>query len=135
MKSYERREKVSKAIQRELGNFIQQGGVKDDRLDQFISIVDVSLNNALSSAKITYSILSSDEDKVSRDLNRTNTQAALVENAGYIRGVIGRKLNLRYAPKFIFVSSDSLSQSVDMVDLIDRTVNKDEQNIAERDDG
>ncbi len=57
MKSFERREKVARALKIEIGNLIQKGGVKDDRLNRFISIVDVSLNPGLSSAKVFFSIL------------------------------------------------------------------------------
>jgi ribosome-binding factor A len=128
MKSFERREKVARAIKIEIGNMIQKGGVKDDRIDKFVSIVDVNLNASLSSARVLFSILSYNEDKEMNDLQLSSTKAALNDNAGYMRGVIARKLNLRYAPKIYFVESDALSKAVDMVDLIDRTVNADEEN-------
>lgn len=129
-KSYERREKVARAIQRELGLLIQQGGVKDDRLDQFISIVDVDLNSSLSSARVIYSIMSKDD----ADVGGKGTQAALDESAGYLRGVVGRKLNLRYAPRLIFIATDALSQAVDMVGLINRTVEEDKIKKEQSDD-
>lgn len=128
MKSFERREKVARALKIEIGNLIQRGGVKDDRLSKFISIVDVSLNQSLSSAKVSFSILSQSEDEVMTELEMSSTKAALNDNAGSMRGIVARKLNLRYAPKIYFVESESLSKSVDMVDLIDRTVNQDEEN-------
>lgn len=128
MKSFERREKVARALKIEIGNLIQRGGVKDDRLNNFISIVDVSLNQSLSSAKVSFSILSQNEDEEMEQLEMSSTKAALNDNAGTMRGIVARKLNLRYAPKIYFVESESLSKTVDMVDLIDRTVNQDEEN-------
>lgn len=123
MKSYERRTKVAKALQREIASFIQQGGVKDDRLDKFVSIVEVDINPALSSAKVLYSVM----NEIGADcVDHAGTKAALNEHSGYIRGVIGRKLNLRYAPKLIFVESNSLAEAVNMVDLINRTVAADD---------
>jgi ribosome-binding factor A len=127
MKSFERREKVARALKIEIGNLIQKGGVKDDRLNRFISIVDVSLNPGLSSAKVFFSILTQSEDEEMTGLEMSSTKAALNDNAGSIRGIVGRKLNLRYAPKIYFIESESLSKSVDMVDLIDRTVNHDDE--------
>ena len=124
MKQYERRVQVARAIQKEIGALIQKGGIKDDRMSSFVSIVDVELNPSLSSARVIFSVLSGDED----DFSHMGTQAALKDSSGYIRGVIGRKLNLKYAPKLYFVASDSLSKSVDMVDLINRTVEDDERN-------
>lgn len=125
MKSYERREKVARAIQREIAVLIQQGGVKDDRLDPFVSIVEVDLNPSLSSAKVIYSVMGDS------DLGHVGTKAALNGQAGYIRGVVARKLNLKYAPKLIFVETSSLSKAVDMVDLIDRTVAEDQSHHEE----
>ena len=126
MKSFERREKVARAIKMEIGNLIQRGAIKDDRIDAFVSIVDVNLNPSLSSAKVVFSILSQNEDATLADLEMTATKAALNDNAGFMRGLIARKLNLKYAPKIYFVESESLSKAVDMVDLIDRTVSDDE---------
>lgn len=130
MKSFERRTKVAKAIQRELGILIQHGAIKDDRLDKFVSIVDVDLNPSLSSAKVIYSVMAAEDE----DIGTKSTQAAFDENSGYLRGLIGRKLNLKYAPKLIFVASDSLSKSVDMIDLIKKTVQEDELNKEKRND-
>lgn len=124
MKSYERREQVARAMQKEIGMIIQSGAIKDDRMDKFVSIIEVSLNSSLSSARVYYSILTNDAEL--DDIAKIGTQAALVENAGYLRGLVGRRLNLRYAPKLYFEASDSLSRSVDMVDLLERTVQNDD---------
>lgn len=121
MKQYERRVQVGRAIQKEVAALIQKGGIKDDRMASFVSIVDVNLNSSLSSAKVIYSIYANSED----DAVHMGTQAALKDNAGYIRGVIGRKLNLKYAPKLYFVATDSLGKSVEMVNLINKTVESD----------
>lgn len=127
MKSFERREKVARAIKIEIGNLIQRGQIKDDRINKFVSIVDVQLNSSLSSARVTFSILSQNEDKDLNALEMSATKAALNDNAGTLRGVVARKLNLRYAPKIYFIESDGLSKAVEMVDLIDRTINEDEE--------
>lgn len=131
MKSFERRTKVARAIQRELGVLIQHGAIKDDRLDKFVSIVDVDLNPSLSSAKVLYSVMPQENDI---DIGTKSTQAAFDEHSGYLRGLVGRKLNLKYAPKLIFIASDSLSKSVDMIDLIHKTVQEDELNKEKRSD-
>jgi ribosome-binding factor A len=127
VKSFERREKVARAIKIEIGNLIQRGAIKDDRIDKLVSIVDVNLNHSLSSAKVFFSVFSQSEDEVLGELEMSSMKAALNDNAGYMRGVIARNLNLKYAPKIYFVESESLSKAVDMVDLIDRTVNEDQE--------
>lgn len=133
MKSYERRVKVARALHREIATLIHQGGVKDDRLDKFVSIVDVDLNPSLSSAKVLYSVMN-ENGIPDEEIDHGGTKAALNESAGFIRGVVARKLNLKYAPKLIFVESDSLSRAVDMVNLIDTTVAADAQKHKEAKD-
>lgn len=128
MKSYERREKVAQAIKREIAILIQQGAVKDDRMDPFVSIVSVDLNQSLSSARVMYSVMDNSGD----GLDHVGTKAALQGSAGHMRGVVARRLNLRYAPKLIFIEVSSLSKAVDMVDLIDKTVAKDESHHGEQ---
>ncbi len=123
MKSFERRTQVAKAMQRELASIIQSGGLKDDRINAFVSIINVELNPSLSSATVTYSLLVGDLEE--QDLQMASTQAALQEHASYMRGVVGRRLNLRYAPKLFFTPGNSLRQTVDLIHLIDQTVQTD----------
>lgn len=133
MKSYERRTQVARAIKREIANSLQAGELKDDRLSSLVSIVEVDLNPSLTSAKVIYSVLSDEALANGEDiLSESATQAALDDHAGQLRGLIGRKLNLKYAPKLKFYASHALSKSVEMVDLIDRTVNEDEKAMMER---
>lgn len=121
-KRYERREKVAEAIKRELANIIESGGIKDDRMADFVSIVDVDLSPNLSNARVSYSIMGSEEPGV-----EIGTQAALEANKGKLRGVIARKLNLRYAPDLNFVGSDALKKGSDLIDLINQVNNDDSE--------
>jgi ribosome-binding factor A len=133
MKSYERRTQVARAMKREIANCLQSGDIKDDRLNSLVSIIEVDLNSSLSSAKVIYSVLSGASLEFGEDiLSESATQAALDDHAGQIRGIVGRKLNLKYAPKLVFTASNSLTKSVDMVDLINRTVSQDEKAKEER---
>lgn len=133
MKSYERREKVARAIQKELGAYIQKGGIKDDRIAKFVSIVDVKLNSSLSTAKVSFSILSNLDEEIT-ELDRLNTEAALNAHAGFLRGLVGRRLNLKYAPRLSFEASDSLTKAVDMINRIEKIVEEDRSHHQEEKD-
>lgn len=132
MKSFERRIQVAKAIRKELALIIQSGGVKDDRLPDFVSIIDVDINPSLSSAKVIYSVWDADDPANTSLLKQSSTQAALDDQARHLRGIVGRKLNLKHAPRLVFVRSDCLGNSVDMVHLIDETVKHDDEVINAR---
>jgi ribosome-binding factor A len=124
-KSYPRHERVSRALLREIAKFIEAGNVKDDRLNTTISIVDVELNPSLSSARVYFSILDPDfEDDIG---TQAAIAAALNEHSGLIRGNAARQIHLRYAPKLYFIYTDSLSQSVNLIGLIDSVVDKDQR--------
>ena len=129
MKSFERRVQVARALKREIANEIQAGFVKDDRLPELISIIEVDLNPSLSSAKVLFSVMS--EDDTEEIVRTASAKAALDEHASRLRGVVARKLNLKYAPKLNFCPSDSLRKSVDLVHLIDKAVEEDGPELEE----
>lgn len=122
MKSFERRKQVAQALKREIAQFIQSGALKDDRVSPLLSILEVEMNPSLSAAIVKYSIIGSEDDPA----QVTGTQAALDDKASYIRGVVARKINLKYAPKLIFNYSDSLKKGFDVINLINEAIKTDE---------
>lgn len=123
-KRVERHKKVASAIKKELGQIIQSGEVKDDRMAPFVSIIDVELSPNLAHARIDYSILNSAEDPSMQ----AGTQAALESHAGRLSGLIARRLNLRYAPNFSFEFNDALTKGSDLIDLINRVTDEEARN-------
>lgn len=115
--------KVAAAIKKELGQIIQSGGIKDDRMAALVSIVDVDVAPNLAHARISYSVVDSDNQMASE----IGTQAALESHAGRLRGLIARRLNLRYAPGMVFVCSDSLKKGSDIIDLINEVTEEREE--------
>lgn len=120
MKQYKRNVQVAIAIKKELAKVVQAGFIKDDRFAPFVSIVDVDLSPDLRNAKVVYSILETDNPGY-----ETGTQAAFEANSKQISGLIGRKLNLKYAPRLSFENNKSLKGAFDLINLID-SVNQDE---------
>ena len=125
-KSYERRTRVSKAIQREIARMLWSNVIKDDRLSAMISIVDVDMSPSLSSARVYFSLMDSE---LADDIGtQVGAKAALDEQAGMISGELARTLNLKYAPRIHFIFTKSLKESVELINLIDKTVEADEAN-------
>ena len=122
MKQHKRNIQVATAIKKELATVIQSGIIKDDRFAPFVSIVGVNLSPDLRNAKIIYSIL--DDENPAYE---TGTQAAFESNAKYLGGLVGRKLNLRYAPRMTFENNKSLKGAFDLINLIDQ-INEDDKN-------
>ena len=100
--------------------------IKDDRLSVMVSIIDVNMSPSLSSARIYFSIL--DSDLIDDIGVQAGVKAALDGQSGMISGELARTLNLRYAPRLHFIYTKSLKDSVELISLIDKTVESDESN-------
>lgn len=123
-KGYERRERVSKAIQREIANMLWS--IKDDRIAGMVSIVDVDMSPSLSSARVYFSIM--DSNLIDDIGIQAGAKIALGEQAKTMSGELTRTLNLKYAPKLHFVFTKALKDSVELINLISKTVEADELN-------
>jgi len=83
-------------------------GLKDPRLDSFITILDVTLAKDGRSARVTVSVIGSKKVK----------DAAIkgLENArGYIQRRLSKEMRLRYMPHLIFQLDDKTEETVRFV--------------------
>lgn len=99
MAGYNRTDRISEEVKRELSNIIRE--LKDPRLPLMTSVVAVRVTKDLKFAKANISVMGDDETK-------KNAIIALKGAAGFIRREIGQRLNLRNTPEFTFVPDDSI---------------------------
>lgn len=99
MAGYNRTDRISEEVKRELGTIIRE--LKDPRLPVMTSVISVRVTKDLKFAKAYISIMG--DEKVKSD-----AIAALKGASGYIRREIGHRLNLRNTPEFTFVSDNSI---------------------------
>ena len=95
-------EKVAQALKREISNIIHDE-IKDPRLG-FITVIRVELTRDLRFAKVYYSILGSQKE-------RDDTMAALESAKGFIRRLIGQRIELRFTPEIDFREDRSFEYS------------------------
>lgn len=107
--------RISEEVKREVSSIIQ-GGLKDPRLPDIISVTDVNVTRDLRYAKVYVSILGEDEEKKA-------ALEALKSASGFIRHEIGKRIKLRYTPEFQFHIDNSIEYGVHINKLID-DVNK-----------
>ena len=67
----------------------------------FISIIDVEINKDLSAAKVFYSQIGSNTDK-------DDTLEQLKKAAKYIKGQLGKKLDIKTIPNLRFIFDESI---------------------------
>ena len=88
-----RLEKINAELKKEISQIIQYK-LKDPRLG-FITVTKVEVTVDLRFAKVYFSVLGSVQEEA-------KAEQGLVSSAGYVRGLVGRKIKMRYNPELIF---------------------------------
>ena len=101
-KSY-RQERLNETI-KELLSEMMLAGVKDPRVG-LVTITQVTVARDLTSAKVYFTVMGSEEEK-------ENTRKGLESAKAFLRKTIGRELKLRTTPELKFVYDDSLDRSI-----------------------
>lgn len=86
-----------------------------------VSLTAVDLSRDLGVAKVYYSLLNPDDDP-------QPVQEGLQRASGFLRGRLGRSLEIRHVPELRFVHDDSIAHGVEMNRLIDSATKSGEGN-------
>ena len=114
-------EKLNSEFKRYIAEILSRK-VKDPRITEMFTILQVSCDKELSSAKVYVSIFSTDTAKA------TQTFVAIKENEPLIRREISKNMHIRKVPKFEFILDTSMSygQKIqEMLNEINKTSNND----------
>ncbi|MFK5986683.1 MAG: 30S ribosome-binding factor RbfA [Pseudomonadota bacterium] len=129
MADYNRTRRIGELIQREIAMLLQRE-IKDPRVKN-LSITAVKVNRDLSVAKVYYSFLDLDASN-GKDVNHAtllkDSQQGLDKASGFIRHMLGQKIQLRVVPKLNFCYDESIIHGANMSRLIDEVIAKDEKN-------
>lgn len=104
-----RADRVSTLIQEEISRLILRS-VKDPRIG-FVTVTRVRVSEDLRHAKVYISLARGGEKQ------RQEALIGLRSAAGFLRGELGRRLALRYAPELLFSLDDSLEQELHLAKL------------------
>ena len=77
-----------------------------------VSLTAVDLSRDLGVAKVYFSLLNPDDDP-------RPAQEGLQRATGFLRGRLGKSLEIRHVPELRFVHDDSIAHGVEMSKLID----------------
>ncbi len=86
--------------------------VKDPRITEMFTVVDVDCDRELSTAKVYISIYSKDESKASA------TFSAIKENGSLVRREISRVMHIRKVPEFKFLPDTSMEYGQKIDELL-----------------
>ncbi len=110
MRTYKRADRVKQVIQEEISQILQFE-MKDPRLS-LLSVTNVELTSDLREAKIYISSLDA-------NIDQKECLAGLRRASGYIRGLLGRRLTIKFIPTLQFYFDDSVAHQERILALID----------------
>ena len=116
-RDYARTDRVSQEIQKEVAMIIQRE-VKDPRLGM-VTVNAVEVTRDLAYAKVFVTFFTLEGQNVDKSLEVLN------EAAGYIRGILAKRIKARIMPELRFVYDKSLVEGVRMTTLVDKAVASD----------
>ena len=107
-------DKINEEVKRELANIIRE--LKDTRIPLMTSVVTVNVTNDLRYAKAYISVMGYEETK-------KKAMQGLKSAAGFIRRELGKRIDLRYTPEFVFELDDSIEHGANIERLLNN-INK-----------
>lgn len=110
--SNHRMQRVESVIMEELSKMLLRGMIKDPRVNSLLSITRIEVAKDISHARV---FISSLEGEKKTDKGVEGLQSA----AGYIQGVLGKKLSFRLTPKLSFVADHGIEEGFRMNKLIE----------------
>jgi len=103
-------ERINQQMKREISNIIQQD-LQDPRLG-FVSITEVSVSPDFKNARVGFSVLGPEESVGEVEL-------VLRHAAGFVRKLVGERINLRNTPRILFVYDPSIQYSIKVEETLE----------------
>ena len=108
---------INEEFKREISNIIQNE-IKDPRLTAMISVTDVKVTKDLRYAKVYVSIFAIKEEEKKENF------VALKSASGFIRKILGQRINIRHNPEILFELDDSINYAMHIDELIQKVKDK-----------
>jgi ribosome-binding factor A len=111
MKEFSRVDRLSQQMKKEMAVILQRE-IKDPRLHSMITVSDVEVSRDLSHAKVFVTFLGLADEKVEDNLKILN------DASGFVRSLIGKRIQARIVPHIRFVFDESLNEGIRMANLV-----------------
>jgi len=107
--------RAEKIIQEEISMLILQDKIKDPRINKLVHISHVKISPDMGHARISISGYCKEKEII-------KTVEGLNSAAGFIQGVIGKKIKTRLTPKLNFYYDNSIKEGFEINKLIEDTL-------------
>jgi ribosome-binding factor A len=106
-------ERVASMIRREVSELLR-AGIRDDRVSHgLVSVTHVEVAGDLQHCRIFVSVFGSEAD-------RDQTMAGLQSATAYVKGELGRRLQMRRTPEVVFVLDQGIERGTSVLSLLNR---------------
>jgi ribosome-binding factor A len=122
----ERMERVAETIKIEVSDIIRRR-IRDNRVG-FVTVTGVKVSRDLRHARVFVSIMGEEKEKA-RGLK------GLSSAAGYVRKILGERLDIRYVPEINFILDRSVDHSFRIESILRKIESERKKSEAEKADG
>ena len=123
-KEFSRVDRLSQQMKKEMAVILQRE-IKDPRLHTMITVSDVEVSRDLSHAKVFVTFLGLADDKVDDNLKILN------DAAGFVRSLIGKRIQTRIVPHIRVAFDESLNEGIRMANLVSNARAEDDRRRVE----
>lgn len=109
--AYSRFDRLNEEIRKALSDVIRD--MKDPRISPLTTVMRAEATNDLKQCKVLISVYDKDDEV------RKETVAQLNRAEGFIAREMGRRIDIRHIPTFIFKLDDSIEYSVRISEILD----------------
>ena len=117
--SYQRIDRISEQVRREVDRFIRDR-LSDPRIRGTFSVTRAEVTRDLRYAKIYVSIL--------EEADRAPMMAALKKAAGFVRHELGQSMIIRYAPEILFEEDHNIEYGIHIASVLKQVRSEEETN-------
>lgn len=104
-------EKLNSEFKRYIAEQLQKK-VKDPRITEMYTILEVDCDKELTTAKVYVSVYSTDEQRAAQ------TFLAIKESEPLLRKEIGRSMHIRKVPQFVFIPDTTMKYAQKITELL-----------------
>lgn len=95
--------KVESLLKEQIGCLLLKNEIKDPRVNSLINVTHITISKDLKFAKVYISFFGEREKLVA-------AVEALNHAAGFIQGLLGKRVRLRFTPKLTFILDESIEK-------------------------
>lgn len=127
-REFSRTDRVAQQVHKEVASLLQNEYKHRVGNLPFITLSDVEVSRDLAHAKVFLTFYNSDEAETKAHMKQ------LVENTGFLRSLLAKRLRMRAVPHLHFFEDKSITEGMRISSLVSETVARDKARSGNNDD-